>query len=305
MWVLPLGVMFQDLKGFAQFISVERGLMVLMISVGASFLMGEALVWFEAVFLGVIAFCIWSAADAINNIFDVDLDVLSDPFRAEFTKNLGKLGLFVAMFFTVLSLTLGAFTMTPYVMLFIALGILFGVLYSVPPFRLRKTAYKPVVNFTVGAVPVLIVAAFFNVFSINIVALVLLIGVTTAVNSLWEDLADYASDFSSGSRTIPVILGFRRGLIFTIIMGYSLIPLMVLVGVLFQLGWTYYLTLAALSAFVSLRLYQKRRTLLKDGEADTKKLFQLGEVLAKDFVIIAIVFTLSLMLSSLLKIALF
>jgi len=291
--------MFNDLKGFAQFISVERGLMVLMISVGASFLMGEALVWFDAVFLGVIAFCIWSAADAMNNIFDVDLDVLSDPFRAEFTKKLGKLGLFVAMFFTALSLILGAFTMTPYVVLFIAVGIMFGVLYSVPPFRLRKTAYKPIVNFTVGAVPVLIVAAFFNVFSINIVALVLLIGVTTAVNSLWEDLADYASDFTSGSRTIPIILGFKRGLIFTIIMGYSLIPLMILVGALFQLGWTYYLTLAALSAFVSLRVYQKR-TLLKEG--DSKQLFKLGEVLAKDFVIIAIVFTLSLMLSSLLKI---
>jgi len=295
--------MFNDLKGFAQFISVERGLMVLMISVGASFLMGESLVWFEAVFLGVIAFCIWSAADAMNNIFDVDLDVLSDPFRAEFTKKLGKLGLFIAMFFTALSLTLGAFTMTPYVVLFIALGIIFGVLYSVPPFRLRKTAYKPVVNFTVGAVPVLIVAAFFNVFSINIVALVLLIGVTTAVNSLWEDLADYASDFTSGSRTIPIILGFRRGLIFTIIMGYTLIPLMVLVGLLFQLGWVYYLTLTALSAFVSLRVIQKRRTLLKEGEGDTKQLFKLGEVLAKDFVIIAIAFTLSLMLSSLLKIA--
>ena len=275
----------------------------MMISVGASFLMGEAFVWFEAVFLGVIAFCIWSAADAMNNIFDVDLDVLSDPFRAEFTKKLGKLGLFIAMFFTALSLLLGAVTMTPYVVLFIAVGIVFGVIYSVPPFRLRKTAYKPVVNFTVGAVPVLIVAAFFNVFSINIVTLVLLIGVTTAVNSLWEDLADYASDSSSGSRTIPVILGYKRGLIFTITMGYILIPLMVLVGSLFQLGWTYYLTLAALSAFVTLRVIQKRSTLLKNGENE-KQLFKLGEVLSKDFVIIAIVFTLSLMLSSLLKIAL-
>lgn len=296
--------MFQDLKGFAQFISVERGLMVLMISVGASFLMGGSVAWFEAVFLGVIAFCIWSAADALNNIFDVDLDVLSDPFRAEFTKKLGKLGLFIAMFFTALSLLLGAFTMTPYVVLFIAVGILFGVLYSVPPFRLRKTAYKPVVNFTVGAVPVLIVAAFFHDFTINIIVLVTLIGVTTAVNSLWEDLADYASDYSSGSRTIPVILGYKRGLTFTIAMGYTLIPLMVLVGVLFQLGWTYYLTLTALSAFVTLRVIQKRNTLLKNHGENKKQLFKLGEVLAKDFVVIAIVFTLSLMLSSLLKIAL-
>jgi 4-hydroxybenzoate polyprenyltransferase len=295
--------MFQDLKGFAQFISVERGLMILMISVGASFLMSGSLVWFEAVFLGVIAFCIWSAADAMNNIFDVDLDMLSDPFRAEFTKKLGKFGLLIAMFFTALSLLLGAFTMTPCVVLFIIIGIMFGVLYSVPPFRLRKTAYKPILNFSVGAVPILIIAAFFNAFTPNIIALILLIGVTTAVNSLWEDLADYASDFSSGSRTIPIILGFKRGLIFTIIMGYTLIPLMILVGILFQLSWVYYVTLTALSVFVSLRVYQKRHTLLREGKEDTKQLFKIGEVLAQDFVLIAIVFTLSLMLSSLLKIA--
>jgi 4-hydroxybenzoate polyprenyltransferase len=294
--------MFQDLKGFAQFISVERGAMLFMISVGAAFLLGESFAWFSAVFLGVIVFCIWSAVDAINNFFDVDLDVLSDPFRAEYTKKLGKLGLAIAIGFTAVSLAMGAATMLPYVLLFTGVGILFGVLYSAPPFRLRKTAYKPVVNFTVGAVPVLIVAAFFNAFSVNIVALVLLIGVTTAVNSLWEDLADFASDFTSGSRTIPIILGFRRGLLFTVIMGYSMIPLMVLVGTLFQLGWLYYVVLSALATFVSLRLYQKRLTLFADDKADPKKLFDLGEVLAKDFVVIAIVFTLSLMLSSLLKI---
>jgi 4-hydroxybenzoate polyprenyltransferase len=293
--------MIQNLKGFAQFISVERGFMLFMISIGASFLIIESLVWFDAIFLGVIAFCLWSAADALNNVFDVELDALSDPFRAEFTKKLGKLGLFVAMFFTAISLMLGAFTMIPYVMFFISLGILFGVLYSVPPFRLRKTVWKPVVNFTVGAVPVLIVAAFFKVYSVNIVALALLIGVTTAVNSLWEDLADYASDFSSGSRTIPVIMGLKRGLFFTIIMGYCLIPLMVLVGILFQLGWIYYLTLLSLTVFVSLRLYQKRLTLLKNGEMETEKLFKVGEILARDFVIIAIVFTLSLMLTSFLR----
>jgi 4-hydroxybenzoate polyprenyltransferase len=295
--------MFRDLKGFAQFISVERGLMLLMISIGATFLTVEAINWAEALFLGLIVFCIWSAADAINNFFDVDLDAISDAFRAEYTKKLGKIGLLIAMFFTALSLTLGAVTMTPYVMLFIALGILFGLVYSAPPFRLRKTVYKPVVNFTVGAIPVLIVAAFFEAFSINIVTLAILIGATTAVNSLWEDLADYASDFTSGSRTIPIILGFRRGLFFTIIMGYSLIPLMVLAGIVFQLGWIYYLVLSALAAFVTLRLYQKRGTLLKDCKADSKEIFELGELLAKDFVVIAIVYTLSLMLSSMLKIS--
>jgi len=293
--------MFQDLRGFAQFISVERGLMLFMISVGTTFLMSQALVWPAALFLGVIVFCIWSAVDAMNNICDMDLDVLSDPIRAKFTKKLGKFGLFVAVGFVAVSIALGAVTLMPFVLLFVGLGIFFGIIYSVPPFRLRKTAYKPIINFTVGAVPIMIIAAFFNVFSISIIMLILLIGVTTAVNSLWEDLGDFASDFQSGSRTIPIILGFRRGLVLTVALGYVMIPLMVLVGVLFQLPLIYYIILTTLGSFITLRLIQKRQTLFKD-KADTKKLFKLGEVLAKDFVIIAIVFTLGLMLSSLLKI---
>ncbi len=256
--------MFQDVKGFAQFISVERGLMLFMISVGATFLTVESLAWSTALFLGVLVFCIWSAADAMNNIFDQQLDMLSDPNRAQFTKKIGRLGLLVAVGFTASSLALGVVTMIPYVVLFVALGIVFGVLYSVPPFRLRKTAYKPVVNFTVGAIPTLIVAAFFSNFSFSVIVLVVLIGVTTAVNSLWEDLADFASDFHSGSRTVPIILGFRKGLFLTIAMGYCLLPLMVLVGVLFQLSWVYYTVLVALAAFVSLRVIQKRHLLFKD-----------------------------------------
>lgn len=295
--------MIQDLKGFARFISVERGVMLFMISVGAAFLTGGTLAWMPALFLGVTVFCIWSAVDGMNNLCDVELDVLSDPKRAEFTKKLGKIGLFITLGFTGLSLALGAATLMPYVLLFVGAGIFFGVLYSVPPFRLRKTVYKPIVNFTVGAVPVMIVAAFFNSFSANIVALIVLIGVTTAINSLWEDLADFASDFHSGSRTIPIIMGFRRGLIFTIVMGYLMLPLMVLVGMLFQLPAIWYAALASLAGFITLRLIQKRNTLFKQETADNTKLFKLGETLAKDFVIIAIVFTLALMISSLLKIS--
>jgi 4-hydroxybenzoate polyprenyltransferase len=293
--------MFQDLKGFAQFISIERGLMLFMISVGATFLTSGALAWSHAIFLGLIVFCAWSGVDALNNVFDVDLDVTSDPLRAEYTKKLGKFGLFIVMVFSALSLGLGVVTMIPLVILFIALGIFFGVLYSVPPFRLRQTAYKPLVNFTVGAVPVLIVAAFSDIFSVNVATLVLLIGVTTAVNSLWEDLADYASDFANGARTVPIMLGFKKGLLITVATGYCLIPLMILVGILFQLPLIYYFVLFALTSFISLRLYQKRSTLFGSHKIDTKRLLDLGDVLAKDFVIVAIVQTLSLMFSSYLK----
>jgi len=294
--------MLQGLKGFAQFISVERGLMVFMIAVGAAFLIGETLAWSSALYLGLIAFCGWSAVDAINNIFDVDSDVLSDPFRAQFTKKLGRFGLPIAAVFTVLSLALGAVTLLPYVLLFIALGIGFGVLYSAPLFRLKDTAYKPIVNVTVGAIPVMIVAAFFNVFSLNVLTLICLIGVTTSINSLWEDLADFASDFNRGSHTITVIMGFRHGLIFAVIMGYAMIPLAILIGILFELPIVYYAALIGLASLMTIRIYRNRQILLNKDKEDTGELFKLGKILAKDFVIVAIVFTLALMLSSLFKI---
>lgn len=294
--------MFQEIRGFAQFISVERGIMLFMITVGATFLTAETLAWSSALYLGITVFCICSAADAINNVCDVDLDILSDPLRAMFTRKLGKLGLFIIFGFIAFSLALGTATLIPNVVLFIALGIIFAVLYSVPPFRLRKTMYKPIINFTVGAIPVLIIAAFFNAFSTNVISLMLLIGVTTAVNSLWEDLADYASDFNSGSKTIPIIFGFRTGLFLTIISGYAMIPLMVLVGLLFQLDWIYYCSLSVLATFISLRLILKRSILVKHDIRSNEKLHKLGEVLSKDFIIVAVVFTLSLMVSSLLKI---
>ena len=271
--------------------------MLFMITMGATFLMAENAGLLRAIYLGFVAFCGWSGVDAINNVYDVNLDVKSDPLRSEYTKNLGKLGRCISIIFLALSMSLGAITGIQLVTVFVFVGILAGVVYSIPPFRLRQTIYKPVVNFSVGAVPVLIVAAFFNVFSVQILVLLLLIGITTAVNSLWEDLADYASDFDARARTMLVVLGFKRGLYLTILMGYCLIPLMILVGILFQLNLFYFLVLTALVGYISLRLFQNRHVIFGGAKADTESMFKLGELFAKDFVIIALVHTTNLMLS--------
>jgi hypothetical protein len=63
----------------------------------------------------------------------------------------------------------------------------------------------------------------------------------------------------------------------------------------------YYIALTGLASFITLRLIQKPNTIFSGG-ADTTKLLRLGTTLAKDFAIIAVVFTLTLMLSSILKI---
>lgn len=289
--------MISSVKGFLTFISLERGIMVFMITMGATFLITGSSILPEAIYLGFIAFCIWSGADAINNVYDVDLDVKSDPFRSDYTRNLGNLGRYIFLFFFILSISLGLITGIGLVTFFIVLGVLAGIIYSMPPFRLRQTIIKPVVNFSVGAVPVLIVAAFFNIFSIQIMVLMLLVGISTAVNSLWEDLADFKSDFSARARTILIVLGIKRGVYLTVLLGYCLIPLMILVGVLFQMNLLYFVILAALISYLSFRIIKNRKILFGSSSTDLEAMLKLGAMFAADFVIVALVFTINMMLS--------
>lgn len=290
-----LHAMQNKITGFLSFISVERGIMLFMINMGATFLIAKSSTLPNAVYLGIIAFFLWSGVDAINNVYDAELDEKSDPDRAKYTKNLGNLGLAISLGLFAVSLGLGAVTGMLLVVAFIFLGILAGVAYSVPPLRLRQTIYKPVVNLSVGAVPVLIVAAFYDVFSVQILALILLMGISTAVNSLWEDLADYKSDFSAKAKTTLVVLGFKKGLYLTIILGYSLIPLMIVVGVLFQLNTVYFVILSALITYISIRLIQNRHIIT--GKPEHETLLAAGKGFAKDFVIVALVHTTNLMVS--------
>jgi len=292
--------MLDTAKGFFTFISVERGLMLFMIAMGATFLVARNPTLTDAAYMGLVAFCLWSGVDAINNVYDVDLDMKSDSFRADFTRSLGRFGLYISLAIFVLSMALGLITGIQLVTVFIFVGIVAGVVYSVPPFRLRQTIYKPLVNLSVGAVPVLIVASFFDIFSFQLLVLVLLIGVSTAANSLWEDLADYESDFAAKARTLVVVLGFKRGFFITVLVGYGMVPLMVLVGILFHLSLLYFVILGTLIAFLSFRLIQHRNTLFRSSNVEPDSLLKLGTVFARDFVIIALVHTANLMINGLL-----
>jgi hypothetical protein len=95
-----------------------------------------------------------------------------------------------------------------------------------------------------------------------------------------------------------VMLGVKRGLYLTIIMGYGLIPIMILVGVLFNLSLIYFLILIGLIAYQSLRLIQNQNVIIGGTKNNEESMLKLGEVFARDFVIIALVFTTSLMFSS-------
>lgn len=288
---------FQVVRGFGQFISAERGFMLFMITLAATFVLVENPSWLEGIYLGFIVFCGWSAMDAINNIYDVDLDVKSDYLRSEFTRKIGKFGVPIVGFFSLLSISLGVLTGSYLVTFFIVLGLIAGILYSIPPFRLRQTIYKPVVNLSVGFVPILVVGSFSNVFTIDMWSLGFMMGISTAVNSLWEDLADYSSDFATKARTVPIVFGVQKGIYATILLGYCLIPLMVFVGILFNLHFIYYIIFTALVMYLSFRIIQNRHLLFRKKEMDDKSMLGLAEIFSKDFVVLAVIQTTNLVIS--------
>ncbi len=82
--------MITNLKGYAAFLAIQRGLMLFIVTLGGAFLIGGSGALPSVLFLGLIVFCFWSFSDAINNIYDKELDAVSDPERSEFTENWGK-----------------------------------------------------------------------------------------------------------------------------------------------------------------------------------------------------------------------
>ena len=114
-------------------------------------------------------------------------------------------------------------------------------------------------------------------------------------------MADYESDFAAKARTLVVVLGFKRGFFITVLVGYCMVPLMVLVGILFHLNLLYFIVLGVLIAFMSLRLIQHRNALFRSNNIELDALLQLGEAFAKDFVLIALVQTANLMINGFLN----
>jgi hypothetical protein len=75
----------------------------------------------------------------------------------------------------------------------------------VPPFRLRQTILKPVVNF-IGAVPILIVAARFQQFFNPNVHFFFMRGTSTAVTA-YGKTSNYKSGLQRPRPSILVVLG--------------------------------------------------------------------------------------------------
>jgi len=167
-----------------------------------------------------------------------------------------------------------------------------------PPPETSKTSNKKIL--VIAVVAILVSGAYFGVYSFEVIALTLLFGVVTSINSIWGDLADYESDKKSGSKTVPVVLGFRRGFIFTVVLGCMLIPILTFIGLMYGLPFVYYAILAGIATYVLGRLFLNKKGLNKNKE-NLNQQITLAAMLTKDFTFITLIFSLTFMVSALIR----
>lgn len=185
--------------------------------------------------LFAVAFAWWFAV-VVNDIFDWRIDAISNKTRPIPLGILNKKEYsYIAVLFAFLSLSFATATTLP-VFIMTVFWLLLGVLYSVPPFRLRKNIMG---NIVIGTAVVL--SFFMGIFAVqkwnfsillceyNIIFVILLF-LFTVVISLTKDLKDIVGDNKEGIENVYTVFGKTRGkqiLIILLIILFNITPLVV------------------------------------------------------------------------------
>jgi len=273
----------QWLRAFSQFITVDSGLALFVATILLSFLMAPKFDLFQACYLGLIIFCGWCGVDMLNNICDTEADALSHPARAEIIRTLGVWTGIIAGLFLAIAFGLGFGTQNVLVMLLIVAAFSSGVLYSIPPFRLRQTILKPIMNLSVGVILALLVASFYSCFTVATWLIVVLAGAATLSASLWDDVIDYEGDWKGGAKTMPVIIGPKKGAYLSFLSSFSLLPLLFFIGIVFNLAGFYYLSLLLVAVGMLTKLIQNRNILSTNFEQNEEAWINLMKTTFKNY----------------------
>ncbi len=165
---------------------------------------------------GVAIACLYMYASLINDIYDVPVDLISNPrrpiaaslmTRSEATR--------AAWFFAVLTFAL-AFAVGTGTRYLVPLGLLLAWSYSSPPLRLRRFICSSLVvgigsllAFLIGYTALDFSPAWTLPLSIKLVAVVIL--VVFSIGQMVRDLKDYLGDKAAGIKTVFTVYGRERG----------------------------------------------------------------------------------------------
>ncbi len=153
----------------------------------------------------------------MNDFVDVDIDRINAPSRPLVSGSVKK----SEAFLIILMLTAGsvgfAFLMSPLAVVLVSSYLMIGVVYSVPKIALQNRFLVKTSLVASGALlTTLIGSTASGVFEPHSFIIALTFMSFMFVTSPINDLADYVGDKKHGKRTIPVVIGQKRTVLFTI-----------------------------------------------------------------------------------------
>jgi len=193
-------------------------------------------------FGGMLAF--HAATNLINDYFDVrhKVDMMGAPttkYRphpvAAGEESLGTIGRWAAFFYALalLSAAYLAILRSPVVLAIVAVGIVGSLLYTADPVVLKAKGLGEITVFLMWG-PLIPLGAFLvqtGTLSVLPVALAIPIGLLVALVLMANNIRDIEYDGSVGMKTVPVLLGRRRGILLydsLLTITYLLVPLFVI-----------------------------------------------------------------------------
>ncbi|MBD3229613.1 MAG: hypothetical protein GF329_15640 [Candidatus Lokiarchaeota archaeon] len=203
--------------------------------------------------LGLISvFFTWQFCISLNDIFDVEIDRISNPDRP-YVKGLIEKKKYIIISIVICTISIITILFVDIIsMVFIILFLILGYMYSAPPFRLRKYLIG---TLFIGAASALsyFSGIFSGVFILNWYQLMIgiLIFVALSMGTVVKDYKDYEGDKNQNIKTIFTKFGLEKGikiatilLIITFLLPFLLInhpidfiiiiPITIVVAVLFN-----------------------------------------------------------------------
>lgn len=163
---------------------------------------------------------IWWFTVLLNQVYDIGIDEITNKKRIlvyykEYSSQLKQ----VAILFGILSFLLSC--LLGYIVILTSIALFLGILYSVPPFRLRTSIFSPVfiglgssIGFFIGYLTPKPFTYLSNVpnFSFQSLKIGFVIFFALTIGPCIKDFKDYAGDSKHGVKNIFTLYGLKKGI---------------------------------------------------------------------------------------------
>jgi len=189
---------------------------------------------FISIILG-IGLCTTTAINVLNGIFDVKTDEINKPDRPLVQGVLNVNEAFSASALLYTASLIGAFMFGLWPFLFMSIGVLLSLAYSIPPVRLKDRGIVSNLSLAIGYCGITFLGGW-SIFKtpmevpLEVILVLVLMIVEVTGASVVKDFVDYEGDLKAGIKTVPVRFGIKRSvaIVSPLVLGvYFTIPLMV------------------------------------------------------------------------------